>query len=180
MNSSFIQWKFANINRDQYLPGSSLLLLSPHKPTVSGLIPHGQHKICSTRFQSFVPKTIQQSSSGIEMKRRKKEDWQFTTKREVALLPRWGLYPTPNPVSLYVSYIVVRPCILNAWLCTHTTRILADSARKKIKLDKEEKRRQQSIKELIMTEQAYIDDMSVVHDVSTVQLVTYFAYHLYM
>lgn len=31
-----------------------------------------------------------------------------------------------------------------------------------------------------MTEQAYIDDMSVVHDVSTVQLVTYFAYHLYM
>lgn len=131
--------------------------------------PMGNTKICSTRFQSFVPKTIQQSSSGVEMKRREKEDWQFTTKREVTLLPRWRLYPTPNPVSLYVSYIVVRPCILNAWLCTHTTRILADSARKKIKLDKEEKRRQQSIKELIMTEQAYIDDMSVVHDVSTVQ-----------
>ncbi|XP_054264037.1 intersectin-1 isoform X2 [Macrosteles quadrilineatus] len=42
---------------------------------------------------------------------------------------------------------------------------LFETEKKKIKLSKEEKQRQKSIKELIMTEQAYIDDMSIVHDV---------------
>ncbi|XP_046667454.1 intersectin-1 isoform X2 [Homalodisca vitripennis] len=42
---------------------------------------------------------------------------------------------------------------------------VSSSGKKKIKLGKEEKKRQQHIKELIMTEQAYIDDMSIVHDV---------------
>ncbi|XP_073978678.1 dynamin associated protein 160 isoform X3 [Rhodnius prolixus] len=35
----------------------------------------------------------------------------------------------------------------------------------KVKISKEEKKRQQYIKELILTEQAYIDDMSIVHDI---------------
>uniref|UniRef100_A0A1B6KVP3 Intersectin-1-like n=1 Tax=Graphocephala atropunctata TaxID=36148 RepID=A0A1B6KVP3_9HEMI len=42
---------------------------------------------------------------------------------------------------------------------------VSSSGKKKIKLGKEEKKRQQHIKELIITEQAYIDDMSIVHDV---------------
>lgn len=144
--------------------------------------PMGNTKICSTRFQSFVPKTIQQSSSGVEMKRRKKEEWQLTTKREGCTVTKVGALFHSKPCQplrkLHRCQTLHFKCLI--MYCTHTTRILADSARKKIKLDKEEKRRQQSIKELIMTEQAYIDDMSVVHDVSTVQLVAYFAYHLYM
>lgn len=36
----------------------------------------------------------------------------------------------------------------------------------KIHVSKVEKKRQQHIKELILTEQAYIDDMSIVYDVS--------------
>lgn len=44
--------------------------------------------------------------------------------------------------------------------------VTANSVKRKIKLSKDEKKRQHYIKELILTEQAYIDDMSVVHDVS--------------
>ncbi|XP_075217000.1 dynamin associated protein 160 isoform X2 [Lycorma delicatula] len=42
---------------------------------------------------------------------------------------------------------------------------LSESPVSNISLSREEKKRQQAIKELISTEQAYIDDMSVVHDV---------------
>ena len=34
-----------------------------------------------------------------------------------------------------------------------------------MKLNKEEQKRQDCIKELIVTEQAYIDDMTMIHDV---------------
>ncbi|KAG8330244.1 Intersectin 1 (SH3 domain protein) [Homalodisca vitripennis] len=62
---------------------------------------------------------------------------------------------------MWKFYTFVLLLFNNFWICN----ILASSGKKKIKLGKEEKKRQQHIKELIMTEQAYIDDMSIVHDV---------------